>query len=532
MSSLRAVLKSVLSLGKQARAEKAKLAGDDDAPAKLTQVHLKRLMQLIKPEARPLAVSVATLGATTAISLLFPYAIGQILDVALRPDALWSPASISVGLLGLFCVQSAMIVLRSSLLSISGERMSAAIRRDLFRSMLAQETAFFDKARTGDLINRLSADIVVLQKALTANVATGLRSAAMVAGGAVMLTVLSPKLALLSLALIPPVVIGGVSYGRYVAGQQKAVQASLGRTMEVAEEVLANLRTVRLFAGEARAAAGFSAAVNHSYALARRIGIVAGGFDGLVHMAANISLVAVLGYGGQLVASGAMSAGDLTAFLMYSLYSALNISALSSVYSDLKRAAGAASRIFDIMDRQPAMPLSADGGYWVAASGAGSGAIVASSTVPPPPPSPVPLSPDDAPAVPGDASSMLRRLHTPLHGAALAAVSGHGSTLRPWPIKGAVSFKGVSFAYPTRLDAPILKGFDLEVPAGASVALVGGSGSGKSTVAALLGRLYDPQEGTVCLDGQDLRSIDPSWLRSHVAFVSQEPALFAASIAE
>lgn len=523
-------MKSVLTLGKQARAEKAKLSGDDDAPAKLTQVHLKRLLQLIKPEARPLAVSVATLGATTAISLLFPYAIGQILDVALRPDAVWSPASISIGLLGLFAVQSAMIVLRSSLLSISGERMAAAIRRDLFRSMLAQETAFFDKARTGDLINRLSADIVVLQKALTANVATGLRSAAMVAGGTVMLTVLSPKLALLSLALIPPVVIGGVSYGRYVAGQQKAVQAALGRTMEVAEETLANLRTVRLFAGESRAAARFAAAVNDSYAQARRIGIVAGGFDGLVHMAANISLVAVLGYGGQLVASGAMSAGDLTAFLMYSLYSALNISSLSSVYSDLKRAAGAASRVFDIMDRQPAMPLSADGGYWCAA-GPGSGAIVASATVPPPPPSPVPLSPDDAPAVPGDASPMLRRLHTPLHGAALAAVSAQGA-LRPWPVRGAVSFKGVSFAYPTRLDAPVLKDFDLEVPAGSGIAIVGGSGSGKSTVAALLARLYDPQAGSISLDGHDLRSLDPTWLRSHVAFVSQEPALFATSIAE
>lgn len=128
-------------------------------------------------------------------------------------------------------------------------------------------------------------------------------------GGAAMLFYLSPVLAALSVGLIPPVALAGMAYGRYVQGQQAAVQEALGRTMEVSEEALGAIRTVRLFAGEAREAARFSARVDESFSLARRIGIVAAYFDGAVHMAANVSLVAVLWYGGDLVVSGAMVRG-------------------------------------------------------------------------------------------------------------------------------------------------------------------------------------------------------------------------------
>jgi ATP-binding cassette subfamily B protein len=512
-------------MGKQARKEKKEKEGDAEAPAKLTQVHLSRLSQLIKPELRPLSISVGTLGITTGISLIFPYAIGQILDVALKPDAFYTPTTLSLALLALFGVQSAMIVLRSALLSVAGERMAANVRKDLFRAVMAQDCAWFDRHRTGDIINRLSADTVVVQKALTANVANGLRSAAMVVGGAGMLFYLSPALALLSLGLIPPVALGGMQYGRYLQGQQKAVQAALGRTMEVAEEMVGNVKTVRAFAAEGRAAARFAERVNDAYVEARRIGIVAAGFDGVVHLAANISLVAVLGYGGHLVSAGTMTAGDLTAFLMYSLYTGFNVSNLSTVYSELKRAAGAAGRIFDIVDRAPDMPLASDPQFWLPAHARAS--VTASAAEPG-----VVHSPDDAPVVPSDGSMLLRRRPTPLTGAALAAVCGPTSLERLTAVRGHVAFEGVTFAYPTRAENPVLRSFDLDVSSGTSLCLVGSSGSGKSTVGALLCRLYDPQAGRVTLDGHALTSLDPTWLRSNIAVVSQEPVLFAASIAD
>jgi ABC-type multidrug transport system fused ATPase/permease subunit len=352
----------------------------------------------------------------------------------------------------------------------------------------------------------------VIQKAVTSNVASALRSGFMAVGGTAMLVYLSPALAALSLGLIPPVALAGMTYGRYVAGQQRAVQEAVGKTMEVAEELASSVRTVRQFAGEGREAARFAARVEETYQLARRIGIVAAYFDGAVHMAANVSLVAVLWYGGQQVSSGAMSAGDLTAFLMYSLYTGLNISTLSTVYTDLKRASGAAARVFEITDRAPSMPLSSDPRYWAAADAAVSkptGALA----------SPVggAWDYDSSPARGKDAA---------------AQAVGHAS-LRPLEaVRGELRLEEVTFAYPTRPTQPVLRGFTLSVPAGATLALVGGSGTGKSTVGALLTRLYDPQSGSVLVDGQDIRGLDPQSLRSRIGVVAQEPVLFASTIAD
>jgi ABC-type multidrug transport system fused ATPase/permease subunit len=513
-------LKAILAEGKRARAEKKKLAnGDAEAPAKLSKDHFKRLLSIIEPERRPISISVATLAATTSISLVFPAAIGQILDVALAPDATFTPGILSAVMLGLFGVQSALIVLRSSLLTVSGERMAASMRKDLFRALMAQDAAFFDSQKTGDLVNRLSSDTVVLQKALTSNVANGLRSAAMVVGGAGMLFYLSPSLALLSMGLIPPVALAGMSYGRYLQGQQKAVQEALGRTIDVASETISNLKTVRSFAAEALSSKRFGSKVDQAYLEARRIGIVAAGFDGAVHLAANISLIAVLGYGGHLVGNGNMTAGDLTAFLLYSTYTGFNISSLSNIYSDLKRAAGAASRIFEVIERAPEMPLSSDPHYWQPTKGE--------------PPAPLD-NPDNRAVVESDDSMWLKRRPQPLQGAAWEAVKGQqASSLITLPaVNGDISFKAVSFSYPTRKDATILKDFSLDIPSGSSICIVGGSGSGKSTLASLLVRLYDPQEGSITLDGHDLKALDPSWLRRQVALVSQEPSLFGTTIAE
>ena len=135
--------------------------------------------------------------------------------------------------------------MRSVLLSVAGERLSAGVRRDLFKAILQQDVAWFDAQKTGDIINRLSADTVVLQKALTNNLSNGLRSLSMVTGGVGMVLWISPKLALASMALAPPVLLAAVSYGRFVQGQQKQVQAALGETMEIAQEVISSIRIVR-----------------------------------------------------------------------------------------------------------------------------------------------------------------------------------------------------------------------------------------------------------------------------------------------
>lgn len=180
---------------------------------------------------------------------------------------------------------------------------------------------------------------------------------------------------------------------------------------------------------------------------------------------------------------------------MYSLYVGFNLGGLSSVYSELKRAAGGAARIFAVIDRAPAMPLTADAQVWEPKPPAPGVAAL--------PVSPVPSAPA---AAPGVASPGLRSLDAS-------------------SVAGALSFRGVSFAYPARPGVPVLSDFSLDVPPRTHIALVGASGSGKSTAAALVARLYDPAAGTVELDGEDIRKLDPTWLRGAVVgYVPQASA--------
>merc|ERR1712159_424039 len=103
---------------------------------------------------------------------------------------------------------------------------------------------------------------------------------------------------------------------------------------------------------------------------------------------------------------------------------------------------------------------------------------------------------------------------------------------KPRKVTGEIKFENVHFSYPSRPDQPICRGYNLTVKAGTTVALVGASGSGKSTVVSLIERFYDPSEGKVTLDGVDLRQLNVKWLRSKVGLVSQEPVLFSGSIAD
>lgn len=347
-------------LGPPSTATSTATPADDDATAraKLDSTALWRLAQLIQPEAKPLGVAMGTLGVTTAISLAFPAAIGQVLDVSLGSSSGLAPTTIAGGLFVLFTLQTGLIIVRQATLSVVGERVAARVRRRLFSRMLDQDLAFFDRHRTGDLINRLSADTAVVQSALTNNVTDGLRSVFTAVGATGLMLYMAPKLALLSLAIIPPVGVVGRRYGSFMKTQQRQVQDALGGVMQTAEEVVGNVRTVRAFAREDTEKLRFAHGVEDVFQQARRVSIAGAFFTGTVHMATNMCLLAVLGYGGSLVLDGSMTAGQLTSFLMYSVYVGFNVATVSTVYGNLMKAAGASARIDAVADRTPALPVS------------------------------------------------------------------------------------------------------------------------------------------------------------------------------
>jgi ATP-binding cassette subfamily B protein len=425
----------------------------------------RRILRLARPEIASLAAGTFFLALSSGASLAVPRYIGRVVDQAMAPGASAGALDgVAVLLVVAFAVQGVASALRFALFTIAGERVVARLREELFAKVMEQDIAFFDERKTGELTSRLASDTTVLQNAVSVNISMGLRFVATIAGGVGFLFYTSPRLTALMLAVVPPIALGAVAYGRRVRKLARDVQDALAGASEVAEEALAGIRTVRVFTAEPSEVKRYGAAVRRSFQLARSRSIIAASFMGVAMCAAGVATAAVLWYGGRLVAARELTGGELTSFLVYTLLVGFALGGLSDIWADFMKASGAAERIFELLDRRPAIPASG--------------------------------------------------------GAELAEV------------RGRVTFEDVAFSYPSRPDATVLRGVDLEVSPGEAVALVGPSGAGKSTIAALLTRLYDPEAGRVLLDGRDLRDLSPEGLRRRIGVVSQEPILFSCSIAE
>ena len=425
---------------------------------------IRRLVALGRPELARLVVGTVFLLIGAAASLAYPQGIQNLINGALRGAdiAAIDREAMKMGVVAV--IFGISIAIRFILFSVAGERVVTRLRERLYRSIIDQEIAFFDARRTGELISRLAADTSVLQSAVSVNVSMALRSLAQAAGGVAFLVYTSRQLTVVMLAVVPAVALGAVIYGKRVRRLARDVQDAMAAAGEVAEESIGGIRTVRAFVAEQKESERYAGAVGKALALARRRIFAGGQFMAIASTATFAAAALVIWYGGRLVLRHQMDMGQLTSFLIYTLIVAMALGGLAELWADFMRAAGAAERVFELLDRVPAIP----------------------------------------------------------------AAGGE----QPAHVKGEARLVGVGFAYPTRPEVKVLDGIDLTIAAGEVVALVGPSGAGKSTVASLLLRLYDPQEGRVLFDGHDVRTLDPRWLRGHIGTVAQEPILFSTSIAE
>ena len=443
---------------------------------------LQRLYDLSKPERTLIIASAATLGITSSITLLLPYACGHVLDMAIisttdgANDSSFNPLYISAGLFTLTCTAGLGVALRTTMLNIAGNRIVRRIRTILFASILSQESGFMDQHKSGDLISRLSNDAYFIKNVVTTEAVSGLRAVVMSVGSTSLLFYTSPTLALVSLMSIPPVFLAGRMVGRRLRVQQKSVQALHGKAINVAEEVFGGFKTVQLFHAEQFEYDRYSQAVSEAHEKEISVGKTKAVFDGVVHVAANGAVLLVLGYGGTLVLASQMTAGDLTGFLMYSLLMAGNLSSLSGTYAEMVKSVAAAGRTFEIIDRVPQIPSS--------------------------------FRNEQKSLV--DESRFMNSKDV-----ITETADGHREAV-------SISFNSLKFAYPARPDVPVLgPDFSLEIKAGENIALVGGSGSGKSTVGLLLARLYNLEDGSILINGHNIKTMDPTFLRKQIGVVSQ-----------
>ncbi|RHY30792.1 hypothetical protein DYB32_004029 [Aphanomyces invadans] len=422
----------------------------------------KRLMALYKPEKRNLGIAITALGLSTGITMCMPFGMGRIIDVVTQPNGLEQLPVVVTALGGLFLVGAATNVVRVNMMNMIGERIANKLRQDTYASILKQDMTFFDKTKTGELLNRLSADTALVGTVLSDNVSAGFRSVGQGIGSITMMFITCPKLGMVMLTVVPPLALGAVSYGRFVKKLTAQVQSKLSDATDLAEERLNNIRVVRWFAKEEFETEAHYDKIKGILELAKKRSLASATFFGAVDLSVKMSMLGVLGYGGTMVAENVLTVGELSSFLMYTLYVGVSFAGLSSFYSEIMKGLGASQRVFELIERMPQ--------------------VISTPTAPV--------------ALPAD-------------------------------FKGEIVFDNVSFRYPGRPESVIFDGLTMTVQPNQTLAIVGPSGGGKSTVLSLLARFYELNGGTSFrhLEHGDSGNCDQR-------AVSQEPPLFGATIAE
>jgi len=431
---------------------------------------LARVLRFVWPYRARMAVAGVALVVAAGCVLVLGQGLKRVIDAGFSEADATSLDTALFALLAIVCVLAAATYVRFYSVSWIGERVSADIRRAVFGHLLEQSPGFFETMRTGEVISRLTNDTTLLELVIGSSASFALRNTLIMLGALVMLVVTSPKLTALVVLGVPLVIAPILLFGRRVRRLSRASQDRIADVSTHIDESLHEIRTVQSYGHEEKDREQFGARVEQAFATAtRRIGQRAL-LIALVMLLAFGAVGVILWIGGHDVLAGRISAGELSAFVFYAVLVAGAVGAVSEVIGDLQRAAGATERLMELLATEPSIRAPAN-------------------------PLPLPESRGNEKA-------------------------------------GEVRFERVTFHYPSRPDTAALSDFSLSVSRGERVALVGPSGAGKSTVFQLLLRYYDPDSGSIALDGVELRDADPRALRARIALVPQDPVIFAASVAE
>ena len=429
---------------------------------------LKPLARLAPYIARYSGRALAALAALTVAALttlIVPVAVRRMIDFGFSDKAVQLIDSYFAVMIIVVAVLAVSSALRYYLVTTLGERIVADLRSDVFAHLTHLSLSFFDAARTGEIVSRLTADTTQIKAAVGASVSIALRNLVLFVGGATMMVVTSPRLSLFVLAAIPVIVLPLVGVGRAVRRRGRDAQDTLADASGYADELLGAMRTLQAFTNEKLAQSRFTAAVEQAYAAARGATKARAVLTAITIFLVFASVVVVLWVGAQDVLSGNITAGRLGQFVLYAVFAAGGLGELSQVWGEIAQASGAAERLFEILGTEP-------------------------------------------------------KIKAPARPVAL-----------PKP-NGAIEFRDVTFAYPTRPDVTVLDRLSFRVAPGEKLALVGPSGAGKSTVFQLILRFYDPVSGSISFDEVILSDADPTALRSRIALVPQDAVVFATSVRE
>ncbi len=432
---------------------------------------LSGLLPFIAPYRARIAMAGLALLVAASATLALPYSFRNLIDLGFTTAGSAQAANVNLYFIALFllaCVLAVATATRFYFVSWLGERVTSDIRSAVYSHVLKQSPIFFETTQTGEVLSRLTTDTTLIQTVVGTSISMALRNVLLLIGGLLMMFFTSATLSAIIIVMLVMVILPIVIFGRRVRKLSRASQDRIADASGLAGEMLNAVGVVQAYAQEVREARRFGAAVETAFLTA----IARIRARSLLTVIAILlifgAIVFVLWLGAHAVLEGTMSAGQLGQFILYAVIVAGSIGALSEVIGDAQRAAGASERLLELLAEQ----------------------------------SPI---------------------MSPPHPRALPARAANGASLR---------LEHLDFRYPSRPDTLALSDLSISVNPGETVAIVGPSGAGKTTLFQLLLRFYDPEAGSIRLDGIDIRELALNDLRNAIGIVPQDTVVFSANAME
>jgi ATP-binding cassette, subfamily B, bacterial len=316
---------------------------------------LKQLLPYIMRYRGRVAAAFVALVVAALTTLVVPIAVRRMVDFGFSAEGIGmidSYFAVMVAVAAVLAVASAM---RFYLVTTLGERIVADLRSRVFSHLTALSPGFFDRSQSGELLSRLTADTTQIKSAVGASVSIALRNLLLFVGASIMMVVTSPKLSAFVLGAIPLIVLPLVGFGRAVRQRSRYAQDTLANASAFASEQIGAVRTLQAYTNERATVARFASAVEHAYDAAQSSTRARAILTAIAIFLVFASVVAVLWVGAQDVLAGRMSAGRLSQFVLYAVFAAGALGELSQVWSELSAASGAAERLFELMQAEPAI---------------------------------------------------------------------------------------------------------------------------------------------------------------------------------
>lgn len=458
----------------RARLNSGNTQSEDLPKPKLNKELFKKALKIfsyLRPYRGRFILGMVFLTLSSLTMLTFPALLGAMIDAAQgRQTYPWLPANVLyIGGISM-CIllfQSLVSFGRIRLFVEIAEKALSNIRKDTYHKLITLPIEFFSNRRVGELNSRLSADLAQIQDTLTTTLAEVLRQSISLAFGVCLLVFVSPKLALMNLCILPIIVVTAMIFGRFIRNLSRQAQDQLADSNSIVQETLMGISNVKAFVNEYYETKRYATKLDAVVALAVKGATYRGIFASFIIFCIFGAVIAVIWYGASLVSTHEISVGDLTTYILYSMFVAGSMGSFPELYANIQRSLGASERVLEILDEEKEN----------------------------------------------------------------IAISEHNKEIDN-KIFGSLTFDKVSFTYPSRQDIPILKDISFHVDAGKKLALVGPSGTGKSTVAALILQFYKASTGNIAYDGIDSHNFSLTDIRNQVAIVPQDVLLFGGTIRE